>query len=248
MPGTARLGQKIAIEAQIRKDSMRRLTEAYHALSKPDLLDGIHGTYEPRDDLGDRLPPEGKRVQATVEEMVTKTHEVLVEMYNATAARDFTNATEGARADVVVDGAALIEKAPVPYLLWLDKQLDELKAFANRMPTLSPSTTWTPTGERGVFVSEAVVVSRSVPKPTVIELSPATDKFPANARLEVVPTVVGDWTRRKYSGAVPVERKEKILNRIHAMKVAVAAAKAEANQAEAVTPDVGARVMDYLFG
>lgn len=243
-----RLGAAIAREIQIRKDIMRKLTDAYHALKVPDLLDGILGTYQPRDEEnGEKLPPEGKRVQATVEEMIVATREGLVEMYDATATRDYSNASSAARADVVVDGQILVAGAPMPYLLWLEKQLDELKAFATRVPTLSASTTWTMDEDRGVYVSEAVKTARSVPLPTVITLSPATDKHPANAQLASVPTVVGEWTRRKYSGNVPVERRQLILRRINQLKIAVAVARAEINATEIEEIKVGAQVMDFIF-
>lgn len=243
-----RLGAAIAREIQIRKDIMRKLTDAYHALKVPDLLDGILGTYQPRDEEnGEKLPPEGKRVQATVEEMIVATREGLVEMYDATATRDYSNASAAARADVIVDGETLIAKAPMPYLLWLEKQLDELKAFATRMPTLSASTEWRRSEGRGVYESLPVRTARSVPLPTVITLSPATDKHPANAQLASVPTVVGEWTRYKYSGNVPVERRELILRRINLLKVAVAVARAEINATEIEERQVGETVMDFIF-
>jgi hypothetical protein len=248
MVTTKRLGAAIAREAQIRKGVMRKLTDAYHGLSHPDLLVGIVGTYKPRADEGEPLPPEGKRVQATVEEMIAKTREHLVEMYNATAARDYTNASGSAHADVVVAGTVLIPKAPVPYLLWLDKQLDELLAFANRIPTLTADSTWDiDEAHRGTYVSNPVVTARQVPLPTVVTLSPATDKHPANAQVHAIPTTVGDWTRRKYSGGVPVERKETILHRLNQLKEAVAVARAEANGVEAIEPAIGTTVMDFIF-
>lgn len=249
MPTTKRLGAAIAREAQIRKGVMRKLTDAYHGLAHPDLLTGIVGTYKPRADEGEPLPPEGKRVQATVEEMIAKTRDYLVPMIDATAARDYTNASGTANADVVVPGAGvLISKAPVPYLLWLDKHLDELLAFANRMPTLPADSVWdVDEVHRGTYVSNPVVTARQVPLPTVITLSPATEKHPANAQVQIVPTTVGDWTRRKYSGSIPVERKEAIIHRLNQLKEAVAVARAEANGVEAIEPAIGKGLMDYIF-
>lgn len=226
---------------------MRKLTDAYHALGHPDLLEGLLGTYRSKDDEGEQLPPEGKRVQATAEEMIAATREILGEMYDATAARDYTNSTEAARADVTVDGQVLVAAAPMPYLLWLDRQLDELLAFTNRIPTLSPSTTWELDERRGVYVSAPVDSARQINLPTVITLSPATEKHAANAQLQLVPTVVGFWTRRKYSGAVPVERKQAILHRLNQLKVAVATARAEVNGTEAQAPEVGKNLMDFVF-
>lgn len=241
------LGQVVAIEADVRKAAKRTLTDAYHALSKPDLLGGISGTYEPAVDGGEQLPEEGTRVQATVEEMIVTTRDVLVSMFDATAARDFTNASGGAKADIVVGDQTLVVGAPVPYILWLDRQLDDLTAFVTRIPTHSASTTWELAEQRGVYKSEPVRTARAVQQHKVITLADATQYHPAQAQVVAEQVTVGTWTRIKYTGSVPVSRREEILRRIATLRAALHTAREQANRVEADEPPVGARVLGYLF-
>lgn len=241
------LGQVVAIEVDVRKAAKRRLTDVYHALDKPAMLEGISGTYEPAIEGGEQLPEEGLRVQATVEEMVQSTREVLAAMFDSTAARDFTNASGRAKADIVVGDQVLVEGAPVPYILWLDRQLDDLQAFTERMPTHSPSTTWEMAESRGVYKSAPVKTARQIQQAKAITLAPATEKHQAQVQMVTEPVTAGIWTRVKFTGGVPVSRREEILRRIATLRAALHTAREQANRVEADEPVVGARVLGYLL-
>lgn len=242
------LGQVVAIENDIRKSTMRELTDAYHALDKPALLEGLVGEYKAfADEGGEELPAETQRVQATVEEMVDATRDALAQLFDITAARDFTNCSGAAKADVTIGDQVLVEDAPVPYLLWLDKQLDNLHAFVTRMPTLSPSTEWRLAEARGVYGSTPVKTIRQIQQHKVITLAAATDKHQAQCQVVAEQIPVGTWTRIKFSGAVPVSRRETLLRRIATLKGAVHAAREQAKRVEALEPTVGKRVLGYLF-
>lgn len=244
---TKYLGQVVAIESDIRKAAQRKLTDSYHALDKPAMLEGLTGEYTSAVDGGEELPGEELRVQATVEEMIAATRDVLGDMFDATAARDFTNCAGAAKADIAVGEQVLVPDAPVPYILWLDRQLDDLATFARRIPTHSPATTWELAEERGVYKSAPVRTARQVPQHKVITLAEATQHHQAQAQLVAESVTVGTWTRVKYSGGVPVARREEILRRIATLRVALHAAREQANRVEAVEPVVGARVLSYLF-
>jgi hypothetical protein len=247
MTMTLRLAQAIGIEAQTRTSVARRISDATAALGVPDLFDGLHGEYRPRDDEGERLPEDNKRVQTTVEWVLSAVRDALVELCDATAARDFTNATDEARADVVVGERVLVASAPVPYLLWLDHQLESLRLIVERCPALPSSTVWELWEERGVYRSEPIRTTRSVTSAKPITLSEATERHPANVQLASVPEVVGDWTRWKFSGALPVARRETLLRRLAQLRLAITVARARANEASAQRPAVGEAVMGYLF-
>jgi hypothetical protein len=243
------LGQTVAIEADIRKMVMRDLTDAYHALDKPNLMEGMHGEYEAKDDDGLELQPEDQRVQATVKEMVDTTKEKLTQLFDATAARDFTNSSGTAKADVVVGETVLVADAPIPYLLWLDRKLDEIRAFATRIPTLSASTEWTlDNADRGIYKSTPVVTLRQTQQAKVIPVFQPTDKHPGQAQVIQEPVVEGRWTRVKFSGAMPVSEREQILRRISNLKNAVHAAREKAKRVESLEPVIGEGVLNYIFG
>lgn len=58
-----------------------------------------------------------------------------------TATREWANRL--AAADVVVDGTVLLPQVPVPYLLFLEKQLTDLHTFVRKLPVLDASEAWT---------------------------------------------------------------------------------------------------------
>jgi hypothetical protein len=69
----AKLNQIIALEKGVKSRSYANLTEAHQQLQKPPLLSGISRTYRPKDDEGERFPPESTRVQVRTEEEVSGT-------------------------------------------------------------------------------------------------------------------------------------------------------------------------------
>src|SRR5215472_9149783 len=101
----ARLNQIIAVEKGVKSRSFQELTDAHHVLQKPALLAGIARTYRPRDDEGEQLPPESTKVQVKAEEIVRQTANILTDLFDVTATKDWTNCV--ARADVIVDGQPL---------------------------------------------------------------------------------------------------------------------------------------------
>lgn len=247
---TRYLNQVVAIETDVRNAASRRLTEAHHALQRDGMLEGIERTYRPRDDEGTALPPEIGRVQTTVQEMIEATREALVDLFDITASRDFTNGPgdSGAVADVVVGDQVLVEKAPVAHLLWLERQLDGLHTFASKLPTHDPSTTWALRDPRGVYESEQLVTTRQEKQLRSVELSPATKEHKAQVHAYEEPVVVGYWTTVKLTGAIPVAERAELVARINHLRRAVHAARETANRVEALDPRPGERLLSYIFG
>lgn len=248
---TRYLNQVVAIEKDVRVATRRRLTDAHHALQKPAMLEGIRKEYQRRDEDGAALPPEHGRVQKTVKEMVDETRDALVSLFDITAARDFTNGPgeDGdAVADVVVGEEALVARAPVAYLLWLEKQLDDLHTFASKLPVHDPSTEWTLEDPRGVWASEPVKTARTEQQLRAIELSPATKEHKAQVQPFQENVMVGTWTTTKLTGAIPVEERAMLVQRIERLRQAVHAARETANRVEVVEPRVGERLVSYIFG
>ncbi len=150
----ARLNQIIAVEKGVKTRSHQELTEAHQALQKPALLSGIARTYRPKDEEGEQLPPEATRVQIKSEEILRRTTDILTELFDVTATKDYANCT--ARADVVVDGKVLLAAVPVTYLLFLEKQLVDLHTFAKKLPVLDASETWAHDASADCWATEPV--------------------------------------------------------------------------------------------
>src|SRR5437764_8677635 len=129
-----KLNQIIAIQASKKAQAKDSLTEAYHQLKKPELLSGLARTYQPRDETGEPQPDERKQVQLKVGDLIRKVTVDLTEMFDVVATQDWANAQ--AKSDVVVDGKPLLQGVPVTHLLFLEKQLTDLRTFIDTLPVL----------------------------------------------------------------------------------------------------------------
>jgi hypothetical protein len=241
----ARLNQIIAVEKGIKTRSHQELTEAHHALQKPALLSGIARSYRPKDEEGEQLPPEATRVQAKAEEVIRKTSEILVALFDVTATKDYTNCK--ARADVVVDGKTLIAAVPVTYLLFLEKQLVDLHTFVKKLPVLDASESWVFDPSADCWATEPVQTSKTKKIPRNHVKSEATEKHPAQVEVYHEDVVVGQWKTVKFSGALPAKRVNELLERVEKLQHAVKFAREEANNHEVDEQKIGRSVLSYLF-
>lgn len=240
-----RLNQIIAVEKGIKSRSQKDLTEAHHALQKPALLAGIARTYRPKDEEGEQLPPEATKVQMKAEEIIRRTADILVELFDVTATKDYTNCK--ARADVVVDGKPLLRDVPVTYLLFLEKQLVDLHTFIKKLPVLDASETWTFDASADCWATEPVqtVKTKKVPRNHV--KAEATDKHPAQVEVYHEDVAVGHWKTVKFSGALPAKRVNELSDRVEKLQQAVKFAREEANNATVDEQKIGRAVLSYLF-
>lgn len=241
----ARLNQIIAVEKGIKGQSMQELAAAQQALQKPALLAGIARTYRPKDEEGEQLPPESNKVQVKAEEIIRKTVEILTKLFDVTATKDWVNCR--ARADVVVEGQTLLTQVPVTYLLFLEKQLVDLRAFIKKLPVLDAAETWVFDSSADCWATEPVqtVKTKKIPRNHV--KAEATDKHPAQVEVYYEDVTVGYWRTVKFSGAMPASRLNELLERVEKLQQAVKFAREEANNAEAEQQHIGERVFQYLL-
>lgn len=245
MSTTVKLNQIIAIEKGTKSRTHTELTEAHHALQKPELLQGIARKYTPKDDDGDRLPSEEKRVQMTVEDMLQKTTEILTKRFDVTATKDWGNTK--AVGTVTVDGRVLLQDVPVTYLLFLEKELLDVHTFVKKLPVLDPSEHWDFNQASNNFAtpSSETVKTKKVLRNHV--KAQATDKHPAQVDVFSEDVLVGTWSTVKYSGAIPQARATELLRRVEKLQNAVKFARESANSSDVESQHVGSKVFSYLF-
>ena len=242
----ATLNQIIAIEKGVKSRVHGAVTELYKLVQKAELFNGLSRTYQKRDEEGEDLPAEKKRVQMTTAEALKDAQKHLAELMEVTARKDWTNCQ--ATADVTIDGTVLIEQAPVTFLLFLEKQLVDLRTFIDSLPVLDEAETWTRDENAGLWRTEPTQTHRTkkVQKPVV--LYPATTEHPAQTQMVTEDVVVGYWSQVKQSGALPKPARAQLAERVDAVLRAVKQAREAANAREevAVGP-VGERLFAYLF-
>jgi hypothetical protein len=241
-----KLNQIIAIEKGVKSRAQKDFTTFYHLIQKTPLLEGISRTYFRKDDDGDDFPAESKFVQTRVEDVLAAAAESLTRQFDVTLTKEVNNAK--AVADVKVDGNVLIANAPVTYLLFLEKQLTDIRTFVSSLPTLDPASEWEAdqtTPNIWVTPEAETVKTKKVPK--ILTKAPATDKHPAQVEVFHEDIVVGTWKTKKFSGAVPASRVEELTQRVDTLIEAVKFAREEANGLEITDSKCGDTLFGYLF-
>lgn len=240
-----KLNQVIAIEKGVKSRVYGEITEMHKSSQKPELFNGFVKTYRKRDEEGEDYPPERKKVQLVADAMLTKAALLLTELFEVTATKDWGNCH--AFADVEVDGQVLIKNAPVPYLLFLEKQITDLHTFVDKLPVLDESDDWLRDENSGLFKTSPIPTHRTKKVQKPIVLYEATKEHPAQTQIITEDVTVGYWDTVKHSGALPAPRKQALLERIEALSKAVKYAREQANAAEAENQKIGKAIFDYLL-
>lgn len=240
------LNQILAIEKSARTASHSVLTEAYQKVQKSAPLSGVSRVYQPLDDEGEKLPGESVRVQLSAATIANDVKVVIARMFDVVATKDNTN--RFATSDITVDGKVLAADVPVTFLLFLEKQLGDLRTFIGKLPTLDPADTWTWSDASLSYESAPVQTVRSKKIPRNHVLAPATDKHAAQVQVWHEDVSVGTWTTVKRSGALPAIEVAKALSRVNDLIDAVKQARERANQTSVVDLKIGQALADYVFG
>ena len=241
-----KLNQVIAVEKGVKSRAYSELTEFHKVCQKPDLFSGFSKAYRKRDDESEDLPPEQKKVQFRVDDILKKVATTLTELMDITAAKDHGNTN--AKANLSVNGALpLLTGVPVTYLLFLEKQLTDLRTFIEKLPELDEIDDWDRDQATGLYKTEPVETHRTKKLQKPIVLYPATPEHPAQTQLITEDVLVGYWETVKHNGGIPKPRKDKMFERADALLKAIKFAREEANEAEALPQVVGQKIFDYLF-
>jgi len=242
----AKLNQIIAIEKGVKSRVYGELTEINKSLQKPDIFNGFSKTYQKIGEDDEELPAERKKVQAEVPVVFKRVEKLMGELMKVTARKDWSNTS--AKASVRVNGVALLEEVPVTYLLFLEKQLTDLRTMIGNLPVLDDSENWTKDVNSGLYRADETKTHRTKKVQKPIVLFPATAEHPAQTQLITQDVIAGHWTNVKQSGALPRPEKEKLLTRVDQLLQAVKVAREEANNAEEIiSPDVGQAIFNFLF-
>jgi hypothetical protein len=242
-----KLHELIAVEKGIKARAYSALTESHKLIQKADLFGGMSRSYQKRDEDGEDLPGESKRVQNTVREVLATLKLSQTELYDLTAQKDIANCT--AKAPVIVDDVEVIPELPVTTLLFLEKQLTDLRTFILALPILDEAETWNFDANSGLYKSDPVQTHRTKKTQRPMVLYDATEKHPAQTQLITDDVIVGFWTMVKQSGALPKPEKVKLAARVEKLLDAVKTARERANGITVTEkPTIGARVFGYLLG
>lgn len=240
-----KLNQLIALSNGKKSKLKSEMTAVYQSFSKTERFNGLEKNYQRLDEEGQELPPESKIVQLTVDEQIQEIEDIFTDTIDLVASQDRTN--QEARADVKIEGEVLLQDVPVTSLIFLEKQLENLRAFVSAIPTLSPSDVWSRDENSGKYISDEVITHRIEKRQVPVVLYPATDHHPAQTELITKDELAGHWHTRKISGAIPETKQREMLVKVEKLKSAVISAREEANSIDATQMEIGNKVFNYIF-
>lgn len=241
-----KLNQIIAVEKGVKNECNVAITAAYHELQKGALFQGIARTYEPRDEDGERFPPEQQKVQKRAADLLAFTADTMTKYWDVTLTKDAANQT--AKASVVVDGHVVVKDAPVTFLLFLEKQLGDLATMIKKLPVLDPGESWKHDAGQDCFATEPVMTTKTKKVPKAFVKVAATKEHPAQVETFTEDVLVGNWKTVKFSGALPQKKITEVLERIGKLQSAVKFAREEANTIPVDDKHVGKEVFAFILG
>jgi len=247
----AKLHEILAVEGDLRGTAATVIEEASGTFDKrPTHFLQIETATKYLDDKDRQLDStEHKKLETTVAEKLNYVGEMVARYYDAYLQKESTNQT--AKATVEVNGKPFLTDVPVVVLLGMEQRLKELRDCYEKIPTLQPGPTW----ERDVNMAIGVYRSRHpeerlVTKKTkrALELSPATDKHPAQVMALDEDIPVAKRTVTTWSGMLSVYDKSMLLDRIDALIQAFKRARMRANDATLIERKMGEQIFTYLHG
>lgn len=240
-----KLNQIIAIQSGRKTQAKDALTQAYHQIQKPDLMNGIARAYKPKDESGETLPPEGKLVQVKTGDVIDRISRELVELFDIVATQDFANCQ--ARADIKIGDIVLVASVPVTHLLFLEKQMIDLKTFIEKLPVLDPGESWVFDPVQDCYASIPFQTTRTKKIPRNHIKYEATKEHPAQVEMFHEDLIVGVWTTVKFSGAIPAKDRNDMLDRIKHLSDAIKCAREEANGMDVTKQQIGESLLGFIF-
>jgi hypothetical protein len=244
-----KLHQLIAKQGKVAARVTNAASVIHKASQKPALFTGVSITYEPlatnENDVSAQKPPEGNSVQLYATKELGKLRELLTELYDVNATRDWSNMV--ARGTVKVGDKVILSDVPVPFLLFLKLELNRLRTEFSAIPVLDPSKDWKVDTENGGYKTETTWQHSTRRVKKVLERSPATDKHQAVTEVyeEEVPVARKETTN--FSGALSRVDRDALIRQVDLLFDAVTEAVEEANTVEVVDMSVGKPIFDFLL-
>ena len=241
----AKLNQIVAVCNGVKSRTQSGVTGVYHKLQRKEMFQGISRTYRSLDEEGEKLPPESKKVQATVKGLLEEAQEWWVSLFDTVYTQDVANCQ--AKADIKVNGRVILASVPVTHLLFLEKKLVDVATFISDIPTLDPAYEWHYSSEADCYATEATETHRTKKVPRNHVKYEATKEHPAQVDLYTEDVIVGYWSKVDFSGAIPVAQKNAMVHRLSLLQDAVKQAREEANNIEVEQQSNADKLFNFLF-
>lgn len=240
-----KLNQIIAVVNGEKQRAQKALTEAHRKVQKDVLISGISRSYRPKDEEGEKLPSESKLVNYTVKDSLTDLERCLTRLWDLVLTQDHANTQTLGK--IIVDGVIVVGGVPVTHLLFIEKQLVDIKTFIEKLPTLATDEVWKFSDEANAYSTDVHKTLRTKKVLKNHVKARATKEHPEQVDVYTEDVAVGEWDTVKFSGAIPEREKQQLLERVHKLQDAVKQAREDANAFEITNRVIGKQMFDYLF-
>lgn len=195
------------------------------------------------DSAANRVVQDQNREEKPVITTVVDTLEYALEIFARAEDMQFqkNQTNRQATGTVLWRGKELLVDMPVDELLGLEARLMKMRQLLAEVPTLDASKHWVPADNIGAHVWETKFpeeTSKTEKTIVPIELSPATDKHPANVQAVNKDVVVGKFTTIKRSGSATALQKAESMKRIDELMIEIKQARMRANETQVVLGQV----------
>lgn len=241
----SKLFQVVAAAAAKKNPFVKEKTELHRLLTNATLFEGLRRTYAPNDEEGEKQPPETKIVQQSARTLLNQLIAQSAAYYDLVLTQDVGNTL--AKADIVVDNEVLAKDVPATHLLFLEQQATDLITIIEKLPTLDGLVSWVKDDVTGGWQSQPVETNRTKKVSKPLELSPATEKHPAQVQLVTEDIVVGVWTAVRSSTLLSPTQRQQCLDRAMKLKLAIIDARHRANTTGVENKSGSEALLKYIF-
>lgn len=247
----AKLHELLAVEGNLENQANKCRTELAGTFDKKKHHFGEKRiTFTANTEGAQPVTEEQSDIQTTVQKEIAWIVGIVAKSIDASHHIDIANTQ--AVADVVTeDGATVLKGVPATSLLQLEKRLKEIHELIVAVPTLDPAKGFQPDPQRekGIFKAREVSKNRTKKHQRPLELSPATDKHPAQVQLITEDIPVGTILEQEWSSLITPAMKSDILDRCDILLRAVKRARARANELDldVAGNKIGKTLLDFVF-
>jgi hypothetical protein len=240
-----KLNQLIAVLQSVKANASKGKTEVYQLSQKTALFQGLSRSFQSREEDGYIYPAESQKLTLKATELIDKFIQSCSEYLDLAATQDHAN-TE-AKAAIVVEGQTILQDVPVSHLLFLEKQLQDVKTFIGSLPVLSIDKDWQHDPNRGCYVTSPKETVKTKKITDFVVAYDATEHHPAQIKEVSKDVVEGTWSLIEFSGALPQDRVNVLMRRVELLQKAVVQAREEANGRDVQQKQAANAIFSYLF-
>jgi len=241
-----KLYELLAVEQDRKNKANESLGEAKKTFTKNDpYFDGMIKKYVAIEEDSEQIPDETKEMVKTVKQQLEEMQENVAAAIDATLSKEETNASNTARAELIV-GDTNFGTFSATSLLALESHLSKILDLYQAIPVLDSTRKWSFDNQKSVYKTDEEVKFRSIKRPQVIVKYEATDKHPAQTELLYLDFQVGKYETTYFSGKLTIAQKNEVIKRLEKMIEAVKVARAKANSIEVQNVKFGDKIFNFL--